>query len=313
MNYFYLLLTTLFLNSCGNIPTSISSTQYAILPENQVYLGIPGMLEINKVKIATNFSPIAICVGEGQSSDYSNDQFFLEVKLAYAMWLKAANSYSEKDWNTLHFFQGYCNDSDDSFASYVRMSPESMGSGRNEVQTGLGGPSSMRTTSNSKGWAMIKIVEPASADLNSGIHWFSLLKTLKAKYITGFMKFKLINLYEELLDQNNQSYGKIMHFVDKLQEASIVKKETSLKNMTAFTTLVHEVGHQFGLNHADNPSFDSRQGMNVNDIFYGRNSHYVTDHSIMAYADDYLYLTQDDRNGVETLVNAVRKYIERNK
>ena len=63
--------------------------------------------------------------------------------------------------------------------------------------------------------------------------------------------------------------------------------------------LLHEIGHVFGLTHADNPS--SRDVTGPSDSTRFENGRHITREATMAYADNYLYLTDDDQNGAKAV------------
>jgi hypothetical protein len=72
-----------------------------------------------------------------------------------------------------------------------------------------------------------------------------------------------------------------------------------------FSTLLHETGHIFGLDHADNPATDSVTGF-ANGEKVGDGQQAKTDLSVMAYAIPYLYLTADDQAGARSAAQAGR-------
>lgn len=83
-----------------------------------------------------------------------------------------------------------------------------------------------------------------------------------------------------------------------------VSGEAYRPQIALFSTLLHEVGHTFGIDHADNPSADSVTGTASGERV-GSGSQARTDLAVMAYALPYLYLTEDDRAGMRSAAQQI--------
>lgn len=79
--------------------------------------------------------------------------------------------------------------------------------------------------------------------------------------------------------------------------------------MAAFHTLLHEVGHTFGMMHADSPNFDAVTGESSTTSWDQGREKYTTTFATMAYADQFGYLTDDDGTGIKAAARAVRQEV----
>jgi hypothetical protein len=80
---------------------------------------------------------------------------------------------------------------------------------------------------------------------------------------------------------------------------------------SAIATLLHEVGHQFGMDHAHDPSPSSvTGGLEVGKDLQGNAvQSYRTDLSKMAYGIPYMYLTEDDLRGIRSLAKVTGEFL----
>ena len=82
--------------------------------------------------------------------------------------------------------------------------------------------------------------------------------------------------------------------------------------MAGFHTLLHEVGHTFGMSHADNPNADMVTGSSATTTCDSAGV-CKTKESAMAYGKFFTYLTEDDQAGIKAAADAVRKDISSHK
>jgi hypothetical protein len=110
--------------------------------------------------------------------------------------------------------------------------------------------------------------------------------------------------------QDGRIYAK--QCVNDFRNGTEAKKTYSQGNpYPAFSVLIHEVGHQFGMDHADNPAPDSLTGsiqigqdMNGNPI-----AKFTTKDSVMATGRRPMYLTADDQRGIQVLAERVASLV----
>ncbi len=80
----------------------------------------------------------------------------------------------------------------------------------------------------------------------------------------------------------------------------------------AFATILHEVGHQFGMDHAHHPGQDSITGTSSKTQVNEQNQN-VTDIATMAYGLRYDFLTEDDKAGIQSDAANVRQFMTTHK
>ena len=180
-------------------------------------------------------------------------------------------------------------------------------------------------------WTSLSATSPSTVTLSPFVDWQSLTSGIDAlEKTTGATKSSLKAQYEDLLAPNNQSFERLISFGDTLAQANVVLSGDSAfyeimnasaasgeafsgrvyrPKMGAFHTLLHEIGHTFGIKHADNPDADSITGQSGTTTFDQARNQYVTKTATMAYADQYTYLTEDDRMGMKAAAEAVRSEI----
>lgn len=316
MKFFQILSVLFTFTSCQKVADE-SKLNYAMVNDESVLTSIVGLMELNRSHVKRNFENISVCVGyvEDSKDSITSEELLLETKLAYVMWMEATNRYGVKDWGKFVFEQSDSCGRDSGHAAYVKMSGYNLGQvsspGAMLFTAGEGNSSELitvETTEDNKSWlSEARLVHPAYSILNSVLYWASLKKILQSKKANS-----LVEEYEGMLDGDRQSYQNLVKF-SKLLHASKIYTSSNLvegdkQYVSSFSTILHEVGHQFGLGHADgsnSSSPDEINGKNISDIKKKRNKNYKTKKSIMAYADQYVYLPQDDQNGVKAIRNAV--------
>jgi hypothetical protein len=183
-------------------------------------------------------------------------------------------------------------------------------------------------SSNPDKWSNVSRHAQAFATLSQFVDWTSLTEGIDANAtLTGSVGAALKNKYENLLPVENQSFEKLATFADALKLAKVVSGEdpvfqklfqdsarahVSISNVSyrpkyaAFHVLLHEIGHTFGMMHADNPDADSFTGSSATTTLDPVTQQYSTAISSMAYADHYVYLTDDDVLGISSAAQAAR-------
>lgn len=177
---------------------------------------------------------------------------------------------------------------------------------------------------------------PASLELNGTIKWQPLSVGIEgAQGIDPDVRKRTSTLYNELVASKNTSYEQLMELSNLIESNNFIyheknsmdekqakfdtlkitsKKYKNIVRVTAFEFLLHEIGHQFGMNHPDdevqtvmNAGFHGKEAYDVES-----NPSFRTDQSVMAHGMGFLYLQEDDKRGIKTVVQRVRDYIDAN-
>lgn len=210
--------------------------------------------------------------------------------------------------------------------------------GTNSQTLGIGGPAAVRiwTSGASPVPKRIEIAESGRALFNPYVQWHSLVDDLKTnKQIADDQKKSVTDKYEALLSKQSNSLSSLSdeQKVEEAKDLQTLISEISTLKLTAnpdstfqqkfqrfldqsdrnqtlkedfepaislLSTLIHEVGHQFGMQHADNPNRDSITGTAEGQLA-ATGEILKTDLSVMAYGIPYFYLTLDDLAGIKNL------------
>jgi len=125
--------------------------------------------------------------------------------------------------------------------------------------------------------------------------------------------------YENLLDFKNlleseSALGLGDTTLDALVKQFASSPQTSLNQaytptLVGFHVLLHEIGHQFGMAHADSPDSMTITGTTSPHSKQNPSGQWVEQESTMAYGKPYLYLTPDDKGGIHYLSEPLKKAI----
>ncbi len=185
---------------------------------------------------------------------------------------------------------------------------------------------------NPQKWISVRPTHPSVVKLSPFVDWQSLDVGLKTSpNLSDVQKEEFVQTYNALLSaQPEPSFDQLQQFASKLSAAKVIlgrdqtfreimnrgmAERTVIENQgyrlrqAAFRTLLHEVGHTFGLNHADNPSQADITGPSSTTTFDEERKQYVTKEATMAYGDAYGYLTEDDQRGAEAILQAIKSEI----
>jgi hypothetical protein len=204
------------------------------------------------------------------------------------------------------------------------------------VTLGWGGPGGLTSwylNSHPNQWTKIELARASRTTLSPYIDWLPLTEDIKRSGLAEAQKAQLTAAYVALKADQAPSLAALQGFLAALETAQLVGAEdptfgalakqfyaadTSSMSKTyrgqyaAFATVLHEVGHQFGMDHAHHPGEDSITGKtsqtNVNEA--GQN---VTDVATMAYGLRYDYLTEDDKAGIKSDAASVRLFMTSHK
>jgi hypothetical protein len=196
---------------------------------------------------------------------------------------------------------------------------------------GVGGPAAVRVLSRPGDGAVvgIEVASPASAVMSPAVDWYGLRQAIKLADIdTAESRVALVAQFDRLAQGGTVDLESLASFAESLKAADLrvgddPVLQSKLSDFAAsgaeslleaiyrprialFSTLLHEIGHQFGMDHADNPGPDSIMGSAVDQN--GRpDVRFVTELSVMAYALPYLYLTDDDRAGISSVFRTLKQ------
>jgi hypothetical protein len=193
------------------------------------------------------------------------------------------------------------------------------------ITLGLGGPGVVAgwyLTSNPERWTKIEAMKPSTVHLSPFVDFLSLAQDIaKNEDLSEALRDHLVDRYAVLLNQPSHTLGQLDSFNQALAENDVIGqgdyafedlaqefyegREDTLRKAyrpkkAAYSTLLHEVGHQMGLDHADHPSADS-----------------VTDGSeptveaAMAYGLPYFHLKEDDRRGMQANAREVHVLLDK--
>lgn len=187
-------------------------------------------------------------------------------------------------------------------------------------------------------WVELKAGDPARLALSPFVTWHSLAAELENATRTGSAATVAQNLAKEwraIVDSGQHDFAKLSGFAAKLAQAKIVAlPEPNAQKMmrdffqssdpqpfsksyqpvhSTFHTLVHEIGHQLGMDHADAPDKTSVTGASSANGQINADGQWVTKEATMAYGEAYLYLTPDDREGIAAQVKEIRAFYAKHK
>lgn len=191
--------------------------------------------------------------------------------------------------------------------------------GGSPVALGVAAPASMTYFFNNRGWTEVALNAHGWAAFSPFADWLSLKDEISSHQSSH--KDELLVVYDSLLEtigDLNQTipFPHLDEFISRLQDAQIIgqgdgafqtlfdefvagnKSSLSEKyrmRLVLFSTLLHEVGHIYGIDHAHAPGQGSLTGASGETTADGE--FYQTDLAVMAYGEPYLYLTLDDESG----------------
>lgn len=204
------------------------------------------------------------------------------------------------------------------------------------VTLGWGGPGGLTSwffNSNPNKWTKIELARGSSTTLSPYVDWLPLTSDIKRSKLDEAQKQALTQAYEALKINVKPTMAQLVEFMDAMEQAKLVGAEdpvfgqmakqfygANLSQMTkayrgeysAFATILHEVGHQFGMDHAHHPGLDSTTGVS-SETAVNEQGQNVTDIATMAYGLRYNFLTEDDKAGIKSDALSVRSFLQTHK
>ena len=202
------------------------------------------------------------------------------------------------------------------------------------IVLGVGGTGSLSYSYNPRDgkWISLLMGTPAHSFMSPYVNWISIKSDIEANaMIDEQIKSEISQAYDELLSKTSLTFYDFIHFGALLTRHKIVGdrdrifeelfsafhqsddqtfKKSYIPRKGLFHVLLHEVGHQYGMAHADNPSSSDRSGPTEGLTKQRDDGFWVTDRATMAYGLDYFYLTEDDRAGVRASAAFAKEYLK---
>lgn len=347
MTAFFSCLSLVAVLACGSPQDEVSETSWAHSTTSRSTGTIPALIAYKELGFRTDYDQIRVCLQESPS--YKGKNLLLESKLAFTAWIDASGRGSSAQWNLFDFeIENHCDMNDANYAVAVVIASRSKHDPSqaddftvincnqrscypNGYTTGWGGPAALSYTYGDKSgstWRDISMYQPSVARLSPYISWESLETefrlVLRSSKNGSSQTQDLLNHYLSLKSKaETVSYAELVAFnkklatlkVDSKARYGIVTSPVSGNGSSyqlqspAFHTLLHEVGHQFGMMHAH-----VKQGYSDNGYVKGvggtvKDGYYTTDAATMAYNNSFFYLTADDKAGIQDLTRKLYPYL----
>lgn len=202
------------------------------------------------------------------------------------------------------------------------------------LSLGRGGPGTLKRfvyPRDPQKWSRVESKAPSGVLLSPYIEWLALEELLEeSAEVSQSSRQKLLRSLHKLRKQSSVSYTDLSAFGKALAEAKVlagpepvfalrqkrfkISDETHVDEvikprLSVFRTLLHEVGHTYGLHHPDNPSAGCVTGPSSSTRWDESRGRYITSESAMAYGDLYLYLTEDDVKGIQAQSRQIKKFV----
>lgn len=203
----------------------------------------------------------------------------------------------------------------------------------NGILLGLGRVATVSFRYNPKDFHVetISIAQPAISTFSPHVDWQGLDEAIKrSKVMNSKLKASLISKYNSLISSEKLSFESLVVFYESLEtnklidendQSTLIEKVTEMvasqkigkvvepyrPRKPLFTTMLHEIGHQLGMDHSDNPQPTSVTGTAEKGIDSPNSPPTLVKEAVMAYGLPYFYLTEDDIAGIKSVVKSLPK------
>jgi hypothetical protein len=205
------------------------------------------------------------------------------------------------------------------------------------ITLGWGGPATLRSfyrTDAPQTWTKVERTAPATVILSPHVAWKPLTDGLQTASGSGSQEQQsIVRLYQTLQAQSSPGFEDLKSLAESLatanakgaedQEFQRIMQQFAQNRgaagpdlsgyeyrpvVSSYHTLLHEVGHTFGMSHADNPDADVITGPSATTTC-DASGRCTTKESAMAYGDAFNFLTADDLAGIQAAAKAVQNDI----
>jgi len=199
------------------------------------------------------------------------------------------------------------------------------------ITLGWGGPAILRSFYRSDApqkWTKVERTAPGTVILSPHVAWKPLTAGLQRSNDQDIQEIS--QMYKNLLPQSTPRFEDLKSLADALSKSNAKGSEDQefqrimqqfaqnrsgditgyeyRPSLASYHTLLHEVGHTFGMSHADNPDADVITGPSAT-TSCDASGRCTTKESAMAYGDAFNFLTDDDVTGIQAAAKAVQSEI----
>lgn len=203
------------------------------------------------------------------------------------------------------------------------------------ITLGFGGPGSTKrwTQPPANNWTKIEFTSSATAEFSPYVSWISIADDIASRdntVVSAALQKEIVAEYTRLADEPKPTRAELLKFLQPFKELRLLalvdlawkKRLTEFVNgsneklsepfsarVAVFPTLLHEIGHQMGMDHAHHPGQDSVVGSSTTTTKNAAGT-WVTDDAAMSYGLPFLFLTEDDTAGATSLAKALQQLFD---